>query len=134
MSAIEGFDEALDLLLPLPKGGLLRLERRLSLLHLFHRGLGVRGGGLVLPEVLQFLAGLFDLALEFLHRLLRLAFCGRIGGLDILHPRLQALDRVILSCDLRGLRVGELAGVFEFFSQLGLAGLRLFPLRGIDLQ
>src|SRR3989441_7667679 len=91
VSTVDGLDEALDLLLPLAKGGLLGLEGRLSLLHLFHRGFGVRDGRLVLPQIGKFLAGLPDLALKFLHRLLRLAFGGRTGGFERLYPRLQVL-------------------------------------------
>src|SRR2546422_742134 len=134
VSTVDGFDEALDLLLPLAKGGLLGLEGRLSLLHLFHRGFGVRDGRLVLPQIGKFLAGLPDLALKFLHRLLRLAFGGRTGGFESLDPRLQVLDRLVLSGDLRGLRVRELPGVLEVLPPLSLARLRLFALCGVDLQ
>ena len=74
VSAVDGLDEGLDLLLPLAKGRLLRVEDRALLLRLLHRGLGVRRRGLVLPQVLEFLAGFLQLALEVLERFLRLSF------------------------------------------------------------
>ena len=64
VSAVDGLDEGL----------LLRVEDRALLLRLLHRGLGVRRRGLVLPQVLEFLAGFLQLALEVLERFLRLSF------------------------------------------------------------
>ena len=134
MSAVEGLHEGFDFPFALPEGRFLRFDGGLFLLNLVHRRLGVRHRSFVLPQILEFNARFLELAFEFLQGFLRLAFRGRARGLEFLHPRLQSMDRVVVAGDLRGLRVGQLAGVLEILTQLGLAGLRLFPLRGVDLQ